>query len=144
MNTAHLRFLSSVKDLNLSFCLECLFKSVWQAGGKFDQKEKKKKLKNKKAYLAFYTVLCWVLQHLVGEHGAQSLQILICSTNQMVLCSERGEKGFPKTFTSIDSGYSDSENNFKCQKYLDFSEILLTLLLFVVAFYSHPLSRLAE
>lgn len=72
MNTAHLRFLSSIKDLNFSFYLECLFKSVWQAGSKFDYKKKKK------AYLAIYTVSCCVPQCRVGQPGAQSLQSRAC------------------------------------------------------------------
>lgn len=33
------------------------------------------------------------------------------------------EKGFPKSFSSMGSGYSDSENNFECHKDLGFSEI---------------------
>lgn len=44
----------------------------------------------------------------------------------------------------MDSGYSDSENNFKCHKDLGFSEIVWLLLWLVVEFYSHPLPRLAE
>lgn len=46
----------------------------------------------------------------------------------MILYYNRRKKEFPKAFSSINSGYSDSENNFKCHKYLDFSEIVLTLL----------------
>lgn len=34
------------------------------------------------------------------------------------------EKRFPKSFSSMDSGDSDSENNFKCHKDLGFSEIV--------------------
>lgn len=64
---------------------------------------------------------------LVGEHGIQSLLacacICICTMYWMESYDDRGKKEFPKSFSSMGSGYSDSENNFECHEDLGFSEI---------------------